>query len=134
MRILDRLRPSSPKRPLSEDGRPLFAIGHVPITGSDIGCLAAFYGSIGCRKVARLPGVAILELRGGTHLAITSGPSGVTTLDLMVDDLDTTRQLLISVGARPSEITRRLPHRVFTANDPEGNTLLIHSSHVAGVV
>ena len=52
---------------LGDDGRPVFAIGHIPLPARDVGKLADFYTSIGCRSVARLPGVAILELRGGTH-------------------------------------------------------------------
>lgn len=134
MRISKLLTSNTDETPMDDDGRPIFAIGHVPLTGSDIGALADFYASIGFRKVARLPGVAILELRGGTHLAISSGPTGTSTLDLMVDDLDSTHQMLESVGAEPSVITRRFPHRVFTATDPERNTLLVHSSHVSGMV
>ena len=116
------------------DPRPAVAIGHVPLTGDDVGTLAAFYRSIGLRKVVRLPGVAILELRGGTHLAVSRGPVGSTTLDLMVDDVDDSHQLLTEAGGNPSPIRRQGPHRVFTASDPEGNTLVVHSSHVAGPV
>ena len=134
MRFANLLNRSNKTTPVGEDGRPLFAIGHISLTGNDIGALADFYASIGFRKVARLPGIAILELRGGTHVAISSGPTGVTTLDLMVDDLDTTHQMLDSVGAEPSALTRSFPHLVFTATDPEGNTLLVHSSHVSGIV
>ncbi len=134
MKLASLIRPSSKASPRSDDGRPLFAIGHVPLTGDDVGALADFYASIGFRKVARLPGIAILELRGGTHVAISTGPVGVTTLDLMVDEVEATHELLALAGAEPSDITRSFPHRVFTATDPEGNTLLVHSSHVAGVV
>lgn len=116
------------------DRRPRFAIGHVPLSGSDIGRLAEFYERIGFRKVARMPGMAILELRGGTHVAIHKGAVGETTLDLMVDDLDDTRDVLAAAGAEPSEIRRGFPHRSFTATDPEGNVLLVQSSHVAGPV
>lgn len=138
MRLRRLLRPSLDRSVgLSSDGpdgRPVFAIGHIPVAAADIGRLADFYSSIGCRNVVRLPGVAILELRGGTHLAISKGASGQTTLDLMVDDLADARETLAAAGADPSPITRRLPHRVFTASDPEGNRLIVHDSHVAGVV
>lgn len=116
------------------DPRPLVAIGHVSVTGSDVGRLAGFYQTIGLRKVARLPGVAILELRGGTHLVISKGQPGVGTLDLMVDDLNATRSTLAAAGADPSPVKRKGPHQVFTATDPEGNRLLVNSSHVAGPV
>ena len=116
------------------DSRPRFAIGHVPLPGTDIGRLADFYERIGFRKIARMPGMAIMELRGGTHVAIHKGAAGETTLDLMVDDLDDTRAVLTAAGAEPGEIRRGFPHRSFTATDPEGNVLLVQSSHVAGPV
>jgi predicted enzyme related to lactoylglutathione lyase len=107
----------------------------VPLVAREVGVLANFYTRIGMRRVARLPGVAILELRGGTHLAISSGePQSPITLDLMVDDLDATHQMLQEIGSQPSTVRRSFPHRVFDATDPEGNRLLVHSSHVAGVV
>ncbi|MEM9563462.1 MAG: VOC family protein [Actinomycetota bacterium] len=136
-RLLNR-RPRRAAAPTADgdngDQRPAVAIGHVPLTGDDIGDLARFYTSIGLRKVVRLPGVAILELRGGTHLAITRGPAGSATLDLMVDDVDATREHFVAIGAAPTDIRRAGPHRRFTATDPEGNTLVVNSSHVAGPV
>ena len=116
------------------DPRPHFAIGHVPLSGEDVGRLADFYQSIGCRRVARMPGMAILELRGGTHLAIAKGETGVGVLDLMVDDLDQTWTMLEGAGARPGAVRRSFPHRVFEATDPEGNRMIVHSSHVPGEV
>lgn len=134
MKLRDLVRPAADDASMSEDGRPVFAIGHVPLPAADVGRLADFYASIGLRRVARLPGLAILELRGGTHLAISSGDAGRVTLDLMVDDVDATHEHLRGLGAEPGPIRRQFPHRVFTAHDPEGNTLLVHSSHVAGIV
>ncbi len=128
-------RRNADERPGADvDGRPTFAIGHVVLTGRDIGALADFYASIGMRRVARVPGTAILELRGGTHLAISRGPAGEGTLDLMVDDVDASRELLAELGASPTDVRRSFPHRVFDATDPEGNTLVVHSSHVTGEV
>ncbi len=132
--LIDENPTPDPQSEPAADGRPRFAIGHVPLTGRDIGALADFYASIGFRSVARLPGVAILELRGGTHLAIARGPVGTTTLDLMVDDLDDTRELLTRAGAAPGPVERRFPHRIVEATDPEGNVLVVHSSHVVGTV
>lgn len=135
-RLLTRTRGRRRSRsgPSTDDRRPAVAIGHVSLTGDDIGALTRFYESLGLRKVVRLPGVAILELRGGTHLAVSRGPVGSTTLDLMVDDVDATRVEVARLGAEPSEIGRAGPHRVFTVADPEGNTLVVNSSHVSGPV
>ncbi|MEM7141329.1 MAG: VOC family protein [Actinomycetota bacterium] len=104
------------------------------LSADDIGALAAFYQRVGMRKVVRLPGVAILELRGGTHLAISRGAAGAGSLDLMVDDLDAARDTFVAAGSAPGEIRRAAPHRVFDATDPEGNAIIVHSSHVAGIV
>lgn len=118
----------------SDDPRPRFAICHVGLPARDVALLGQFYTSIGMRHVAQMERMAIVELRGGTHLVITNGEPGTMTLDLMVDDLDDTRQLLESVGAEPGPITRGNPHNSFTATDPEGNRLLVESSHACGPV
>lgn len=116
------------------DRLPRFAIGHVSMAAGDIGTLAAFYSDIGMRMVADLGRMAILELRGGTHLVLSQGEPGRATLDLMVDDIDETREVLDSAGAGPSAIQRGNPHDRFTASDPEGNTLVVSSSHAIGLV
>ena len=118
----------------SNDPRPRFAICHLGLAGADVGLLGQFYESIGMRSVVQMDRMAILELRGGTHLVISNGDPGTATLDLMVDDLEDTRQLLEHVGAKPGPITRGNPHNSFTASDPEGNRLLVESSHACGPV
>ncbi len=39
-----------------------------------------------------------------------------------------------AAGANPTTIQRGNPHDVFTATDPEGNILVINSSHAIGPV
>lgn len=116
------------------DERPRFAIGHVGLGATDVDAAADFYEAIGMRGVARMPGMAILELRGGTHIVISArGPSS-TRLDLMVDDVDETRAVMAEAGAEPSDITSGGVHRSFTATDPAGNVLVVNSSHAMGPV
>ncbi len=129
-----RTKPSNPARSMSDDPRPRFAICHLGLLAGDVGLLGQFYTSIGMRSVAQMDRMAILELRGGTHLVITEGEPGTTTLDLMVDDLEDTRRLLEEIGAEPGPITHGNPHSSFTATDPEGNRLLVESSHACGPV
>ena len=129
-----RRRTSRQPQPEASDPRPRLAIGHVGLAAADVGRLASFYERIGMRKIVRLPGVAILELRGGTHRAISRGSPGRAGLDLMVDDLDETFELLAAAGAEPGRIRRAGPHRRFTATDPEGNALVVNPSHVTAVV
>lgn len=116
------------------DRRPTLAVGHVGLSGQDLRRLAQFYEAVGMRRVVRLRGVAILEMRGGTHLAIATGAAGAGTLDLMVDDIDDAHRRFDEVGARPSPIRRSGTHRTFVASDPEGNELRVNSSHVVGPV
>lgn len=119
---------------MSEDPRPRFAICHVQLTAADPVVLGDFYASIGMRKVATMANMSILELRGGTHLVIFRGEPGVTSLDLMVDDLDDVHALLTEMESNPAAIVPGSPHDTFRVLDPEGNALLVESSHVTGIV
>ena len=119
---------------MSTDPRPRFSICHVQLTASDPGLLGDFYAAIGMRLVAKMARMSILELRGGTHLVIFRGNPGVSTLDLMVDDLDDIHELLDQMDANPGPIIPGTPHDTFTVSDPEGNVVLIESSHATGPV
>lgn len=116
------------------DERPRFGIGHVSIPAADIARLANFYTDIGMRLVVNMGRMAIVELRGGTHIVIGGGNPGTSTLDLIVDDIDDTREVMRIAGAEPGAITRGNPHDRFIATDPEGNTLVVHSNHAMGPV
>ncbi len=113
---------------------PRFAIGHISMNAADVSALAEFYTTVGMRPVVDMGRMAILELRGGTHLVLQAGEGGTSTLDLMVDDIDDAHAALADAGAEPSAITRGNPHDRFVATDPEGNTLVVASSHAQGPV
>ncbi len=119
---------------MPDDPRPRVSICHVGLTATDPDGLGDFYASMGMRLVGKLDGLSVLELRGGTHLVVTRGAPGATRLDLMVDNLDDAHALLDQLDANPSPIIPGTPHDTFTATDPEGNALLIESSHVTGPV
>lgn len=116
------------------DDRPRFGIGHVAMPAADIDRLTDFYVAIGMRLVVNMGRMAILELRGGTHLILGAGDAGTTTLDLIVDDIDNTHEVLRAAGANPTAIRRGNPHDRFRATDPEGNTLVVNSNHAIGPV
>ena len=116
------------------DPRPRFGIGHLSMPAGDVPALTAFYGRIGMRVVVDSDTFAILELRGGTHLILTPGTPGETTLDVIVGDIDDTHRVLDQAGARPTRIHRGFPHDRFQARDPEGNVLLVNSDHSMGPV
>jgi len=122
----------------NEDGldpRPRFAIGHLGLPANDVDKLTEFYTAIGMRPVVNLGRMSIIELRGGTHIILSkSDVAGSGSLDLIVDDIDETWAVLADAGANPTPITRGSPHDAFTAADPEGNELVVRSTHAIGPV
>lgn len=116
------------------DERPRFGIGHVSIPVADVDSLTDFYTAIGMRLVVNMGRMSILELRGGTHLILSLGEPAPSTLDLIVDDIDETREILEAAGADPTAIQRGNPHDRFVATDPEGNSLVVASNHAIGPV
>ena len=106
------------------------------LTVSDVARSADFWASLGMREVERNPHVAVLELRGGTHLVLVPGTpdTGDAPFDLMVDDLDATHTAWSELGVDVSEISRGRIHNAFTATDPDGYVVTVNSSHVVGPV
>jgi catechol 2,3-dioxygenase-like lactoylglutathione lyase family enzyme len=98
---------------------------------------ADFWRDLGMRELVRNSEVAVLELRGGTHLVLAPGERSepaVAPFDLMVDDLDATHAAWLERGLAPSPIERGRIHSSFTVFDPDGYRVTINSSHVAGEV
>jgi hypothetical protein len=95
----------------------------------------AFMIALGLRPVGKSEDVAVLELRGGTHLVLlrTDEPlSGTAPFDLMVEDLEATHERLSELGFSPSAIVSGRVHRSFTVRDPSGQDVEFNSSHVSG--
>ena len=119
------------------DQRPPVWIGHAVLTVTDVGESADFWRGIGMREVERNEHVAVLELRGGTHLLLLPGtPPGDADapFDLMVEDLDATHSEWTARGLDASPIERGRIHASFTVRDPNGYRVTVNSSHVAGEV
>jgi catechol 2,3-dioxygenase-like lactoylglutathione lyase family enzyme len=115
--------------------RPATAVGHVLVAAADIAESADFYVRLGMREVVRNATIAVLEMRGGTHLVITEGPPATSaSFDLMVDDIDRAHAEWTSLGLSPSDIERGRIHDRFTLPDPAGTLVTINSSHVVGDV
>lgn len=97
---------------------------------------AAFMRKIGMRSIIERPEVAVLELRGGTHLVLIGKPqvvAGKALFDLMVEDLHATRETFDKFGLAPSSIERVSPeHECFTVREPAGHTITFFSNHVSG--
>jgi catechol 2,3-dioxygenase-like lactoylglutathione lyase family enzyme len=121
----------------SMDGRPPVWIGHAVLSVTDLHRSADFWRDIGMREVERNDDVAVLELRGGTHLLLLPGtPAGDAgaPFDLMVDDLEATHAEWKARGLDPSPIEQGRIHASFTVRDPNGYRVTVNSSHVVGDV
>ena len=121
----------------SVDARPPIWIGHVFLEVAKFRDSYKFFGSLGMRRVARLPGLAVLELRGGTHLVLKKSKvkaPAPATFDLMVDELAAQHEALAAAGYGPGPIRRSRVHRSFEVTEPSGHTISFSDSHVAGPV
>jgi catechol 2,3-dioxygenase-like lactoylglutathione lyase family enzyme len=127
---------------MSNDPRPPVWIGHIgPYEVPDISEATEFYTALGMRRVAGSGDMAIMELRGGTHLILQEragggggSAGGRVPFDLMVEDLDATHQTLVAAGLEPTDIVRGRIHGRFEVTDPAGASVSFNDSHVVGPV
>ena len=121
-----------------QDLRPPVWIGHVVLETDRLAETEQFMRTIGMRSVVQRPNVAVLELRGGTHLVLTPSTGAVpgeAPFDLMVEDLEATHQHFTELGLDPTPIvTASANHRTFSVREPAGNVITFYSSHVSGPV
>jgi hypothetical protein len=121
-----------------QDPRPPLWIGHVVLETDRLAETEQFMITIGMRSVVSRPNVAVLELRGGTHLVLTPSKGailGEAPFDLMVEDLEATHQRFTELGLDPTPIgTASANHRTFSVREPAGNVITFFSNHVSGPV
>ncbi len=118
----------------AKDERPKVWVGHVTLPTPDLPTTRDFMVQLGMRPIVDGDDVAVLELRGGTHLVLIPSEepaSGSAYFDLMVDDLDATHDHFRTLGLAPSEIQSGGIHRSFTVSAPSGHTITFNSSHVS---
>jgi len=122
----------------SADSRPPVWTGHVFLHTADITSSAWFYEQIGMRPITVMEHLAVLEMRGGTHLAIRHDPDrvvpGPVGWDLMVDDINATHDKWQAEGLPVTEVVVESPHRTFEVTDPDGHVVTVRDSHVVGFV
>ena len=119
------------------EGRPSVWIGHTVLTVGDVDRSADYWQGLGIREVERNQHVAVLELRGGTHLVLVPGTPAEDAdapFDLMVEDVDATHAAWEARGLDLSPIERGRIHAAFTLRDPDGYRVTVNSSHVVGEV
>ena len=115
------------------DPRPPVWVGHVAMYSARATETSKFMQQIGMRLVFDGEGIAALEMRGGTHLVVTSDSESELvkgSFDLMVDDLDDTHKQYIELGFAPSDIERGQIHDSFELREPGGSVITFNSSHV----
>jgi hypothetical protein len=81
--------------------------------------------------------LAVLELRGGTHVVVRRAepppaPGAGAPFDLMVDDIDASHRIYAGLGLSPSPVRRGRIHDSFELAGPDGWTFTINSSHASG--
>jgi catechol 2,3-dioxygenase-like lactoylglutathione lyase family enzyme len=131
---------------------PPVAIGHLTLTVADLEASYRFYVDLGLRSFDKEDMMAILELRGGTHLLLfkRGGPVGqdegpfdqakAGSIDLMIagrslEELQAFRSHLVERGhaAEPIPDQRFFGHYVFKAKDPDGNEVTVSTSHASNL-
>jgi catechol-2,3-dioxygenase len=129
------------------------AVAHLVLKVADLKSSCQFYSKLGLPPFATDEKVAIIELRGGTHLLLLSvdEPAGEgiaesltgqfhkrfsEQFDLMIDgkgldELKKYRSELIRRGIAAGEIPDEtfFGHYLFCIKDPDGNGITIYTSH-----
>jgi catechol-2,3-dioxygenase len=129
------------------------AVAHLVLKVADLKSSCQFYSNLGIPPFAIEEKVAIIELRGGTHLLLLEvdqlAAEGVAQsltgqfhkrfseqFDLMikgkgVDELKKYRSEIISRGIAAGEIPDEtfFGHHLFCIKDPDGNGVTIYTSH-----
>jgi catechol-2,3-dioxygenase len=132
---------------------PGLAVAHLVFKVADLKSSCQFYSNLGLPPFAIDEKVAIIELRGGTHLLLleVDQPAGEDVaesltgqfhkrfseqFDLMIkgkdlNELKKYRLELISRGIAAGEIPNEafFGHHLFCIKDPDGNGITIYTSH-----
>jgi hypothetical protein len=119
------------------DQRPPVAVGHVRLNVIDIGAAARWLETVGLRPIVTMDELAVLELRGGTHVIVwpterPPAPGTAAPFDLMVDDVEATHRTYAEKGLSPSPIRRGRIHDSFEVAGPDGWLFTVNSSHASG--
>jgi len=133
---------------------PAAALGHFAIKVNNIDATYQFYTKLGLRPIWIYKDLAIIELRGGTHILIFNrneelpfsiNPSQIgqrgsffdERFDLMIDgrlrsDLEVYRKTLMENGLSVGAISQDqfFGHYYFELVDPDGNGITLYTSHV----
>jgi hypothetical protein len=112
-------------------------VGHVQLPATDVTAADRWLQSVGLRPIFVDDSLAVLELRGGTHVVVRKAEQPPATgsaapFDLMVDDIEAARRDYAAKGLGPSEIGRGRIHDSFHLTGPDGYDFTVTSSHAGG--
>jgi catechol 2,3-dioxygenase-like lactoylglutathione lyase family enzyme len=115
---------------------PPIWVGHVVLETDRLEETEQFMRKLGMRPIVKTADVAVLELRGGTHLALVAKPevvAGAAPFDLMVEHLQATHEHFTELGLAPTPIESMSPnHQGFLVREPAGHIITFFSNHVSG--
>ena len=119
------------------DKRPPVAVGHVCLNVNDVGAAARWLETVELRPIVAMDALAVLELRGGTHVVVRQAErrpkkGALAPFDLMVDDVDAAYRDYAGKGLSPAPIRRGRIHDSFELPGPDGWTFTVNSSHASG--
>ena len=119
------------------DQRPPVAVGHVRLPATDVATAARWLESVGLRPIFAAADLAVLELRGGTHVVVRQAEQplqagAAAPFDLMVDDIEAARRDYFAKGLAPSDISKGRIHDSFHLAGPDGHDFTVVSSHARG--
>ena len=133
---------------------PAAALGHFVMKVVNLSASYQFYADFGLRQIGKYPDVAIIELRGGTHILLIPenveapfklAPSRLGQrgaffnehIDLMISgktkrELEAYRKTLLKNGMAAGEIAPKafFGHYYFQLTDPDGHGITVYTSHV----
>ena len=123
--------------PDTADQRPPVAVGHVRLNVIDVGAAARWLETVGLRPIVTTGELAVLELRGGTHVVVRNSGQPPTSgtgapFDLMVDDINASQRDYAEKGLSPSPVRRGRIHDSFDLAGPDGWIFTVNSSHASG--
>lgn len=114
--------------------RPPVWVGHIVMQTNQLDASEDFMIKIGMRPIFKGDDVAILELRGGTHIVLANNTDfdpGEVDFDLMVEDITRTHEEFTRLGLHPTPVESGTIHQSFRVTEPAGNTILFNSTHVS---
>ena len=120
---------------MGHDERPQLAAGHLFLRARGVQAASERLVEVGVRPIVVKEDLAVLELRGGTHVVVRPHEGNgehEAPFDFMVDDIERAQQRFTAAGFEVTSIEDGRIHRSFTATAPESFVITVNDSHAGG--